>query len=65
MLVAISACAELGFSVTAFQIMPFLFYPFFLLLSSLAFIFLVPDNRGYEPDHAAFEEEVLEVAEEA
>ena len=65
MLVAISACAELGFNVSAFQIMPFLFYPFFLLLSSLVFIFLVPDNRGYEPDHAGFEEEVLEVAEDA
>ncbi len=65
MLVAISACAELGFNVSAFQIMPFLFYPFFLLLSSLVFIFLVPDNRGYEPDHAGIEEEVLEVAEEA
>ena len=55
MLVAISACAELGFSVSAFQIMPFLFYPFFLLASSLVFIFLIPDDRGYEPDHSAFE----------
>ena len=54
MLVAISACTELGFQVSAFQIMPFLFYPFFLLLSSLVFIFFVPDDRGYVPDHAAY-----------
>ena len=42
MLVAISACTELGFQVSAFQIMPFLFYPFFLLISSLVFIFMPP-----------------------
>ena len=53
MLVAISACTELGFQVSAFQIMPFLFYPFFLLISSLVFIFFVPDDRGYVPDHTA------------
>lgn len=47
MLVAISACTELGSALNAFQIMPYLFYPFFLLLSSLIFIFIVPDKRGY------------------
>ena len=52
MLVAISAATELGFAVSAFQIIPFLFYPFFLLVSSLVFIFFVPDDRGYVPDHA-------------
>ena len=52
MLVAISAAAELGFAVTAFDIMPLLFYPFFLLLSSLVFIFIIPDNRGYDGDDA-------------
>lgn len=50
MLVAISAAAELGFSVSAFQIMPLLFYPFLLLASSLVFIFLVPDTRGFDAD---------------
>ena len=40
MLVALSAAASLGCEVSAFQIMPFLFYPFTLLLSSLVFIFL-------------------------
>ncbi len=44
MLVAISAATELGYAVSAFDIIPFLFYPFLLLLSSLAFIFLVPER---------------------
>lgn len=35
MLVAISAVNELGGEISAFQIMPKLFYPMFLLLSSL------------------------------
>ena len=40
MLVAISACAELGLSISAFEIIPLLFYPYLLLISSLFFIFL-------------------------
>lgn len=46
MLVAISAATELGYAVSAFEIIPFLFYPFLLLLSSLVFIFLIPDKRS-------------------
>ncbi len=38
MLVAISAASELGYTVSAFEIIPLLFYPFLLLLSSLIFI---------------------------
>lgn len=38
-LVAISAAAELGCNVSAFDILPNLFYPYMLLLSSLVFIF--------------------------
>lgn len=38
MLVAISAAHELGYEISAFQIMPKLFYPFFLLLCSLVAI---------------------------
>ena len=38
MLVAISACATLGYTVSAFEIIPLLFYPFLLCLSSLLFI---------------------------
>ena len=40
MLVAV----KLGQSVTAFQIIPYLFYPFLLLISTLAFIFIVPEK---------------------
>ena len=38
MLVAISACTTLGFAVSAFEIIPLLFYPMLLCLSSLLFI---------------------------
>ena len=40
MLVAISCAAELGVMVSAFEIIPVLFYPFFLLVSSLTAIVL-------------------------
>ena len=46
MLVALAACAELGVGISAFQVIPFLFYPFFLLISSLVFIFFVPEKRS-------------------
>lgn len=45
MLVAISAATELNAEVSAFQIMPYLFYPYLLLVSSLVFIFLVKDKK--------------------
>ena len=45
MLVAITAAAELGQTVSAFQIMPYLLYPYLLLVSSLAFIFVIPQRR--------------------
>ncbi|MBQ3054707.1 MAG: Na+/H+ antiporter NhaC family protein [Oscillospiraceae bacterium] len=44
MLVAITAATELGHTVGAFQIIPYLFYPFALLLSSLIFIFFVREK---------------------
>ena len=46
MLVAISAANTLGCDVNAFSIMANLFYPMLLLLSSLAFIFIVPERRA-------------------
>ena len=49
MLVAISACTELGQTITAFQIIPMLFYPYFLLASVLVFIFIVPP-KNRRPD---------------
>ena len=45
MLLAISACAELGETMTAFEIIPCLFYPYLLLISSLVFIFLIPEKK--------------------
>jgi len=45
MLVAISAAAEMGHMVSAFEIIPNLFYPFLLLVSSLVFIFLEPGKK--------------------
>lgn len=45
MLVAISAANELGFEISAFDIIPNLFYPGMLLISSLVFIFLIPQKK--------------------
>lgn len=45
MLVAISAANELGYQVSAFEILPNLFYPGFLLIASLFFIFVLPQKK--------------------
>ena len=45
MLVAISAANELGHPVSAFEIIPRLYYPFLLLISSLVFIYLIPERK--------------------
>ena len=45
MLVAISAAQELGHSVSAFAIIPNLFYPYLLLVSSLLFIYVIPERK--------------------
>ena len=39
------AAAELGATEWAFEIIPHLIYPFMLLLSSLLFVFLLPDRK--------------------
>lgn len=46
MLVAISAAAELGCELSAFQIMPNLFYPFMLLISCMITIFLSSEKKA-------------------
>ncbi len=48
MLVAITAVNEMGGEISAFEIIPNIFYPFMLLISSLVFMFFVPEkkNRG-------------------
>ena len=48
MLVAISAAAELGVELSAFDIIPNLFYPYMLLISSLIFIFVVPAKNQHK-----------------
>jgi len=45
MLVAISATSEMGYAISAFDIMPNLFYPYLLLVSSLVAIYLVPAKK--------------------
>ena len=45
MLVAISAAAGMGCTISAFEIMQYLFYPYLLLVTSLIAIFAVKDNR--------------------
>ncbi len=45
MLVALSAAAELGCELSAFDIMPNLYYPYILLISCIIFIFLIPEKK--------------------
>ncbi|MBR5571702.1 MAG: Na+/H+ antiporter NhaC family protein [Oscillospiraceae bacterium] len=45
MLVAISACATLGYTVSAFEIIPLLFYPFLLAVSSVLFIIFTKKSK--------------------
>ncbi len=44
LLVAISAVAVAGYNISAFDIMPYLFYPYLLLISSLISIFVSKDK---------------------
>ena len=44
MLVALSVATELGVDVTAFDLIPNLIYPMMLLISSLIFIFVLPER---------------------
>jgi Na+/H+ antiporter NhaC len=44
MLVALSAANELGYELSAFDVIPNLFYPGLLLISSLIFIFVAPER---------------------
>ena len=45
MLVALSAVNELGYELSAFDVIPKLFYPGLLLVSSLIFIFVLPERK--------------------
>ncbi len=45
-LVALSAVSTLGYELSAFDIIKNLFYPMMLLVSSLVFIFIIPEKRN-------------------
>ena len=45
MLVAISAAAGMGYTISAFEIMRYLFYPYLLLITSLIAIFMVKEKK--------------------
>ncbi|MBR5437783.1 MAG: Na+/H+ antiporter NhaC family protein [Clostridia bacterium] len=45
-LVALSAVSTLGYELSAFSVITNLFYPMLLLLSSLVFIFLIPERKN-------------------
>ncbi len=53
MLVALSAAHELGFTLTAFEVIPCLSYPILLLASTLCFIFFVPEKGEGKAGRAA------------
>lgn len=44
-LVALATAKEVGASISAFELMPYLLYPFMLLISSLIFIFVIPERK--------------------
>jgi len=46
MLVALAAANSLGHKLSAFSVIPYLFYPFMLLISSLLFIFVIPERKN-------------------
>ena len=46
MLVALSAVGTMGFELSAFDVIKYLFYPMLLLLSSLVFMFLIPERKA-------------------
>lgn len=46
MLVALSAVGAMGLELDTFAVISYLIYPFMLLVSSLVFIFMIPDKTG-------------------
>ena len=46
MLVALSTVSTLGYKLTAFEAMANMFYPMILLISSLVFIFVIPEKKS-------------------
>lgn len=48
MLVALSAVGTMGFELSAFDVIKYLFYPMLLLVSSLVFMFFIPERKSAE-----------------
>ena len=59
-LVALAACSELGVKISAFDIIPNLFYQYALLISSLIFIFIIGDKKLKKKSKKKIEEKVGE-----
>jgi Na+/H+ antiporter NhaC len=49
-LVALSVVNTLGYEMSAFQVISNLFYPMMLLVSSLIFIFVIPEKKQKNAD---------------
>jgi Na+/H+ antiporter NhaC len=45
MLVALSAVSTMGLKIGAFEVISHMFYPMLLLLSSLVFMFFIPEKK--------------------
>ena len=45
MLVALSVASTMGFELSAFEVISHLYYPMLLLVSSLVFIFFIPERK--------------------
>jgi len=56
MLVALSVAGGLGVTLTAFEVIVHMFYPMMLLLSSLVFMFLVPERGNLKKSRQTAEE---------
>jgi hypothetical protein len=48
MLVALSAVSTMGLEISAFSVITHLFYPMLLLVSSLVFMFFIPERESAE-----------------
>ncbi|MCQ2596729.1 MAG: Na+/H+ antiporter NhaC family protein [Treponema sp.] len=50
MLVALAAVQNMGEELSAFQVIPFMFYPLLLLVSLLVFIYVIPEKKAKDEE---------------
>lgn len=50
MLVALAAVQNMGEELSAFQVIPFMFYPLLLLVSLLVFIYVIPEKKAKDKE---------------